>query len=76
MAQLQPLSTPSVWADGQEIPADADAAHLSYFEQAVAHVDHVGLTFGGGRHFHNGIGIVPGSGSGSFLLFNYQAVAP
>jgi hypothetical protein len=64
------------WADGQEIPATADADHMSSFAQAVAHVDHVGLTFGGGRHFHNGVGIVPGTGSGSFRLFAYEASGP
>jgi len=67
---------PTQWADGQEVPATADAAHLSDFAQAVAHVDHIGLTFGGGRHFHNGVGIVPGTGSGSFLLLAYEATVP
>src|SRR4051794_29634777 len=67
---------PTQWADGQEIPATADAAHMRDFAQAVAHLDHVGLTFGGGRHFHNGVGIVPGTGSGSFLLLAYEATAP
>jgi hypothetical protein len=67
---------PSAWADGQEVPGDADVEHLGFFEQAVAHVDHVGITFGGGSHFHNGVGVVPGSGSGSFRLLDYEAVAP
>jgi hypothetical protein len=65
---------PTQWADGQEVPATADADHLSSFATAVAHVDHVGLTFGGGRHFHDGVGIVPGTGSGSFELLAYRAL--
>jgi hypothetical protein len=63
---------PALWADGQEIPGNADANHETFFAQAAAHVDHVGLTFGGGRHFHNGVGIVPGTGSGSFQLLSYE----
>jgi hypothetical protein len=72
-ATLSVKLDPALWADGQETPGDADEAHRSSFAQAVAHVDHVGITFGGGRHFHNGVGIVPGTGSGSFRLFSYEA---
>jgi hypothetical protein len=65
---------PALWADGQEIQGTADQDHRAFFAQAAAHIDHVGLSFGGGRHFHDGVGIVPGSGSGSFRLFSYAAV--
>ena len=37
----------------------------------LAHIDVVGLSFGGGKFFHNGLGIVPGTGSGSFRLLSY-----
>ena len=33
----------------------------------------VGLSFGGGFFFENGVGIVPGTGSGSFNLMNFSA---
>ena len=66
---------PALWADGQETPGTADDEHEGYFAQAAAHVDGVGLSFAGGLHLHNGVGIVPGTGSGSFRLVSYEARA-
>ena len=65
---------PALWADGQEIQGTADQDHRTFFAQAAAHVDHVGLMFGGGRHFHNGVGIVPDSGTGAFRLLSYTVI--
>jgi hypothetical protein len=73
-AGLSVTLEPALWADGQETPGDTDQAHRSYFAQAVAHVDDIGLAFGGGRHVHNGAGIVPGTGSGFFQLLGYTAM--
>jgi hypothetical protein len=68
-AELNPAS----WSDGQERPGTQDDLHRVYFAQAVADVDHVGLAFGGGRHTHNGVGLLPGTGVGSFVLRSYRA---
>lgn len=65
---------PALWADGQEIQGTADQDHRNFFALAAAHVDHVGLMFGGGHHFHNGVGIVPGTGSGAFRLLSYTVI--
>ena len=62
---------PSMWADAQEVPGDADAEQAALFEQAVRDVGFVGLSFGGGRHFHNGVGV--SAGSGSFQVFSFDA---
>ena len=64
---------PSMWADAQERPGDADAEQAALFDQAVRDVGFVGFSFGGGRHFHNGVGITAGTGSGSFKVLGYDA---
>ena len=63
---------PSMWADAQEVPGDADAEQAALFDQAVRDVGFVGFSFGGGRHFHNGVGV--SSGGGSFQVFSFDAV--
>jgi hypothetical protein len=63
---------PSMWADAQERAGDADALQAALFAQAVKDVGTVGLSFGGGRHFHNGAGIRSGTGTGSFRLVSYE----
>lgn len=63
---------PAPWSDGQERPGTQDDLHREYFAQAVADVDDVGLVFGGGRHTHNGVGLMPGTGGGSFVLRSYR----
>jgi hypothetical protein len=63
---------PAQWVDGQNQPGNSDAAHLGYFALAAAAVDHIGLSFGGGRSFHNGVGIRDGSGSGTFRLVTFK----
>ena len=64
---------PSMWADAQERPGDADAQQAAWFASAISDVDHVGLSFGGGRHFHNGVGVVSGTGGGLFILHSFTA---
>ena len=67
---------PSMWADAQERSGDADAAQAELFGQAVRDVGLIGFSFGGGRHFHNGVGIRAGTGTGSFNVFSYEALNP
>lgn len=43
------------------------------FDAAAKDVQTIGLSFGGGCFFENGVGIVPGTGSGSFQLLNISA---
>jgi hypothetical protein len=73
-ATLAAELSPAFWSDGQEQPGDKNDSQRSIFAQAVTDVDHVGLSFGGGRHFHNGVGIRAGTGSGSFRLLSYEAL--
>lgn len=67
---------PSMWADAQERSGDADAVQAALFEQAVRDVGFVGFSFGGGRHFHNGVGIRAGTGAGSLNVFSYETSPP
>jgi len=61
-----PLTTGN-WSDwGGEL----DTAVPSYFAAAVASVNEVGLTFGGGCGFLNGVGV--SSGSASFVLTSFS----
>ena len=48
-------------------------AYNAAFNAAVRDVQFVGLSFGGGCFFENGVGIQPGSGSGSFRLMDFTA---
>ena len=43
------------------------------FDAAAKDVQTIGLSFGGGCFFENGVGIVPTTGSGSFQLLNISA---
>ena len=63
---------PGLWLDCQNLSGDSDDAHRDFFAAAIAQIDMVGLSFGGGYFFHNGLGIVPGTGSGSFRLLSYR----
>ena len=49
-------------------------AYTAAFLAAVKDVQLIGLSFGGGCFFENGVGIAPGTGSGSFRLENFTAV--
>lgn len=46
-------------------------AYAAAFAAAVKDVQMIGLSFGGGCFFENGVGIVPGTGSGSFRLMDF-----
>ena len=64
---------PAQWTDLESRRGDSDDAHRGYFARAVADVDTIGLAFGGGRGFSDGVGIVDGSGAGSFHLLGFTA---
>jgi hypothetical protein len=53
----------------------SDPSYAAAFAAAVKDVQMIGLSFGGGCFFENGVGIVPGTGSGSFRLMDFT-VAP
>jgi hypothetical protein len=61
---------PGMWTNyfGQPDPAG--------FAIAEQNVVAIGLSFGGGCFFENGVGIVPGTGSASFRLMDYSADPP
>jgi hypothetical protein len=48
-----------------------DPAYADAFDAAVRNVEFVGLSFGGGCFFQNGVGIEPGTGSGTFRLLSF-----
>ncbi len=64
---------PGLWWDCENMAGDSDAEHVDSFERAVADIDRIGLSFGGGRYFHNGLGVRPGTGSGTFQLLAFTA---
>ena len=64
------------WEDFYGHPATLDAAHEEAFQRAVKDVRSIGLSFGGGCSRGNGVGIVPGTGNGSFILGHFEAYFP
>ncbi|MGZ8845154.1 MAG: hypothetical protein ACXW3C_01685 [Pyrinomonadaceae bacterium] len=63
-----PMSFPSGWSDYNGHFASSDPAHEAAFAVVVGNVKKIGLSFGGGCFFANGVGIRPGTGSGFFNL--------
>ena len=48
-----------------------DPQYAAAFQSATKDVQFIGLSFGGGCFFENGVGIVPGTGSGYFRLMDF-----
>lgn len=67
-----PFSNPSMWSDYYG-HFGSDPAYTAAFLQATKDVQFVGLSFGGGSFFENGVGIQAGTGSGSFRLMDFTA---
>jgi hypothetical protein len=67
MANLNPAS----WSDRDGHPGTFDAAHSAAFAAAASDVQQIGLSFGGGCFFANGVGT--SDGSGTFTLTNFTA---
>ena len=67
---------PAEWSDWDGHFATYDAAHTAAFYAALRNVKAMGLSFGGGCFFENGVGIHPGTGSGFFRLMDFSVTPP
>lgn len=65
------LSDPSQWSDFYG-HFGSDPQYAAAFAEAVKDVQLIGVSFGGGCFFENGVGIKAGTGSGSFRLMDYS----
>jgi hypothetical protein len=63
---------PSSWSDRDGHMGDSDAAHSAWFNLAVANVNKIGLSFGGGNNFAYGCG-VDAPATAKFKLLAYVA---
>ena len=70
-ATLTANLVPSEWSDWDGHMGNSDAAHIVAFNEAVADVQQIGLSFGGGCFFANGVG--DPSGSANIALTNLVA---
>ncbi len=66
------LSDGSQWSDFYGHYGN-DPAYAAGFANAVQDVQLIGVSFGGGCFFENGVGIKPGTGSGQFQLLDFTA---
>ena len=64
------FSDPAQWSDFNGHFA-SDPNYTAAFGDAIRDVQFVGLSFGGGCFFENGVGIKAGTGSGSFRLMDF-----
>ena len=64
------LANPGMWSDyfGH---FGSEPAYSAAFLDATKDVQFIGLSFGGGCFFSNGVGIKAGTGSGSFRLTDF-----
>jgi hypothetical protein len=67
----QTLASPSMWSDyfGHN---GGDPLYTAAFINATKDVQLIGVSFGGGCFFENGVGINPGTGSGKFRLMDFS----
>ncbi|MEP6920976.1 MAG: hypothetical protein ABI967_07615 [bacterium] len=68
-ATLTSTLNPANWSDRDGHFGTFDAAHTAAFAASVADVQQIGLSFGGGCFFANGVGT--SDGSGTFTLTNF-----
>ncbi|MDX6384390.1 MAG: hypothetical protein QOK48_1963 [Blastocatellia bacterium] len=61
---------PNQWSDFYG-HLGSDPAYTAAFNNAVKDVQFVGVSFGGGCFFENGVGVQPGTGSASFRLMDF-----
>jgi hypothetical protein len=64
------LADPSQWSDGNGHFA-SDPVYTAAFFKAVQEVRFIGVSFGGGCFFANGVGTVPGTGRAFFRLMEF-----
>jgi len=62
---------PSNWSDRDGHKGTFDGAHMAAFAASVSDVQQIGVSFGGGCFFANGVGT--SDGSGTFKLTNFTA---
>lgn len=65
------LANPSSWSDFYGHFGN-DPAYSDAFAAAAADVQLIGVSFGGGCFFENGVGIKQGTGSGTFRLMDFS----
>jgi hypothetical protein len=61
---------PELWSNYYGMFGTADPIG---FDHAASNVTAIGISFGGGCFFENGVGIVPGTGSAYFRLHDFSA---
>lgn len=66
------LSDPSAWSDYYG-HFGSDPQYSAAFADAVKDVQLIGVSFGGGCFFENGVGVQPGTGSAIFRLMEYKS---
>lgn len=70
-AELSAALTPDKWSDRDGHLGTYNAEHIAAFAAAVADVQHIGLSFGGGCFFANGVGY---TGTAFFTLTDFSVV--
>ncbi|MDX6557445.1 MAG: hypothetical protein QOF72_494 [Blastocatellia bacterium] len=65
-----PISDPSMWSDYYG-HFGSSPAYTAAFQRAVQDVQFIGLSFGGGCGFENGVGVA--TGGGNFRLMDFSA---
>jgi hypothetical protein len=63
------LGDPSLWSDWNGQFGNTDVATTDAFIAAASNMTEVGLSFGGGCFFENGVGTTDGSGSFTLTSF-------
>ena len=63
---------PANWSDWNGHPGTYDAATTAAFNQAASNVTRLGMSFGGGYFFENGVGTTDGSGTFTLDSFSTQ----
>jgi hypothetical protein len=64
---------PSMWSDWN---GKNGIENVTAFDAALHNVKAMGLSFGGGCGFENGVGIAPGTGNGYFRLMDFSTSPP
>jgi hypothetical protein len=65
-----PISDPLMWSDYYG-HFGSSPAYTTAFQRAVQDVEFIGLSFGGGCGFENGVGVA--TGGGNFRLMDFSA---
>ncbi len=63
---------PAEWSDWNGQVGTIDAATTAAFQDAASNPDLIGLSFGGGCFFENGVGVDPGSATFKLLSYSFK----